>query len=811
MRKRLFSLFTSLIMVISLVGVLPTITVSAETSGDYEYEIESDYYSGGKTVKITGYLGSDISIKIPSKINGYSVTRIGDSAFKRKKIVAIDIPEGVTTIDRYAFRDSDLTAINIPKSAVDIDVTAFEGTPWFYSLIDDTSKKNQFIIVNENLLFAYNCSGDITIPKGIKVLPSSLFEMDGADNGITSVTVPEGVIEIQWGAFQNYSSWFPSKLEKVKLPNSLKTIGGCAFSGCSKLKEINIPDNLEIIDYNAFAGCTELENIKLPNGVKEIGSESFYNCQKLKSVSIPKSVETIEFSAFENCSSLIDVKFDNESKCSIGRHAFFNCYNLKNVMIPMNATGWHGYYDYSGEEFGYYYNENYNITKVPDFKITCYIDTYGERYAKENGFDYQALSWGEYTTKQDNTIDLHIYHSKDSTISLPSSINGKKVTSLCMNNIVSSFDFYCPNMTKIIIPSTVLKIGACFQNCKNLNNVTIPNSVTSITSSAFGNCPRLKSITIPSSVTSIGEKAFGYCYGENFKDVKIPNFKIKCYKNTAGEKYAKDNGFAYELLDKPVHVHNYTSKITKQPTCTATGIKTFSCSCGDKYTQTIAKTAHKYTTTVVKPTYAAQGYTLHKCSVCGTSYKDNYKAKLTLGNITKVNFTSSSNAVKMSWNKVSGATGYRVYQYNTSTKKWKAVANIKNTNYTFKNLKSGTTYKFTVRAYKNQGGKTYLSPKYTTFTSSTNPATVNFKLTAGSKKATVKWSKVTGATGYKVYYKTSKNGSWKLLKTANNKTTSYNKTGLTKGKTYYFTVKAYRMVGGKTYNGSYNTKSVKVK
>ena len=210
-------------------------------------------------------------------------------------------------------------------------------------------------------------------------MPSSLFEMDGADNGITSVTVPEGVIEIQWGAFQNYSSWFPSKLEKVKLPNSLKTIGGCAFSGCSKLKEINIPDNLEIIDYNAFAGCTELENIKLPNGVKEIGSKSFYNCQKLKSVSIPKSVETIEFSAFENCSSLIDVKFDNESKCSIGRHAFFNCYNLKNVMIPMNATGWHGYYDYSDEEFGYYYNENYNITKVPDFKITCYIDTYGER------------------------------------------------------------------------------------------------------------------------------------------------------------------------------------------------------------------------------------------------------------------------------------------------------------------------------------------------------------------------------------------------------------------------------------------------
>lgn len=88
---------------------------------------------------------------------------------------------------------------------------------------------------------------------------------------------------------------------------------------------------------------------------------------------------------------------------------------------------------------------------------------------------------------------------------------------------------------------------------------------------------------------------------------------------------------------------------------------------------------------------------------------------------------------------------------------------------------------------------------------------MSFKLTAGSKKATIKWSKVTGATGYKVYYKTSKNGSWKCLKTANNKTTSYTKTGLKKGKTYYFTVKAYRSVGGKTYNGSFTTKGVKVK
>ena len=178
-------------------------------------------------------------------------------------------------------------------------------------------------------------------------------------------------------------------------------------------------------------------------------------------------------------------------------------------------------------------------------------------------------------------------------------------------------------------------------------------------------------------------------------------------------------------------------------------------------------------------------------------------------NISKASFTSGTTAVKMNWSKVSGATGYRVYKYNTSTKKWQTVANTKNTSYTFSKLKAGTTYKFTVRAYKTLNGTTYLSPSYTTFTSSTNPATVSFTLTPGSKKAVAKWSKVTGATGYKVYYKTSAKGKWIGLKTTTG--TSYTKTGLTKGKTYYFTVKAYRTVNGKTYNGAFVTKSVKVK
>ena len=71
--------------------------------------------------------------------------------------------------------------------------------------------------------------------------------------------------------------------------------------------------------------------------------------------------------------------------------------------------------------------------------------------------------------------------------------------------------------------------------------------------------------------------------------------------------------------------HTYGSAvITKQPTCTAEGTKTKTCTqCGATVTETIAKLSHSYTTTVVASTCTADGYTLHKCSVCGTSYKDN--------------------------------------------------------------------------------------------------------------------------------------------------------------------------------------------
>ncbi len=173
---------------------------------------------------------------------------------------------------------------------------------------------------------------------------------------------------------------------------------------------------------------------------------------------------------------------------------------------------------------------------------------------------------------------------------------------------------------------------------------------------------------------------------------------------------------------------------------------------------------------------------------------------------------STAKNVKLSWNKIPQAKGYIIYQYNNSKKKWDTKATLEqNTDsYTVKGLTPGTNYRFAVKAYtRSKDGKQVLSKSYVSVYTATAPNAVNFKVTSGKKKAALKWSKVKGATGYTVYYKTGKQKSWKKLKST--KTTRYTKTKLKSGKTYTFTVKAYKTYKGKTYTSSFRSKKVKIR
>ncbi|MBR3948846.1 MAG: fibronectin type III domain-containing protein [Clostridia bacterium] len=175
---------------------------------------------------------------------------------------------------------------------------------------------------------------------------------------------------------------------------------------------------------------------------------------------------------------------------------------------------------------------------------------------------------------------------------------------------------------------------------------------------------------------------------------------------------------------------------------------------------------------------------------------------------SKITATPSTSSIKLSWKKVTGADGNRVYQYNSKTGKYKTVKTLTGTSYTVKNLKAGTSYKFAVKAYTKDGDETLWAASSRTITTATKPVTPIVKATAGSGKVTLSWSKVSGATGYVIYMQ---NTSGDYEKLGSTKSTSYVKKSLKKGKTYKFRVKAYKKVDGKYIYSGYKTYSVKVK
>lgn len=178
--------------------------------------------------------------------------------------------------------------------------------------------------------------------------------------------------------------------------------------------------------------------------------------------------------------------------------------------------------------------------------------------------------------------------------------------------------------------------------------------------------------------------------------------------------------------------------------------------------------------------------------------------------------SNSYNSNKLSWNKVTGSSGYEVLRATSKTGTYKSVKTITSgstVSYTDTKLATGKTYYYKVRAYRTVDKKRVYSSYSSIVSAKPVLKTPSVKLTSGSKKATIKWEKISGASGYEVYRATSKSGKYSKIKTiTKNSTVSYVNSSLTKNKTYYYKVRAYRTVNGKKIYSSYSVaKSVKVK
>ncbi len=173
-------------------------------------------------------------------------------------------------------------------------------------------------------------------------------------------------------------------------------------------------------------------------------------------------------------------------------------------------------------------------------------------------------------------------------------------------------------------------------------------------------------------------------------------------------------------------------------------------------------------------------------------------------------------SIKLSWKKVSGASGYVVYRANSANGKYKAVKTIKKgktTSFTDKKRTTGKAYYYKLRPYKTvKNKKQYMSYSSVVSTKAV-PGRVKFtKLTARNQKATLKWKKVSGASGYLLYRSDRKDGGFTCINSVSSRRTSYTNTKLKKGQTYYYRIRAYRKVGGKRVYGNFSVvKAVKAK
>ena len=250
-----------------------------------------------------------------------SLTTIGSSAFYGcTGLTNLDLSgcTSLTTIgvDTF-FHCSSLTSVSLPANLTQIDGRAFYGCTGLTSLTIDSSNTT------------YKAEGNILYNKEGTTL--SL-----AAGGLTSVNIPETVTTIGECAFAGCTG-----LISISLPLHLTQIGRGAFSSCTGLTSISLPLHLTQIGSGAFDGCTGLTSISLPAHLTQIGSWAFFSCTGLISISLPLHLTQIGRGAFSNCTGLTSISLPLHLT-QIDRDAFFGCTDLTSVIFA-DKNGWKVY------------------------------------------------------------------------------------------------------------------------------------------------------------------------------------------------------------------------------------------------------------------------------------------------------------------------------------------------------------------------------------------------------------------------------------------------------------------------------------
>lgn len=166
----------------------------------------------------------------------------------------------------------------------------------------------------------------------------------------------------------------------------------------------------------------------------------------------------------------------------------------------------------------------------------------------------------------------------------------------------------------------------------------------------------------------------------------------------------------------------------------------------------------------------------------------------------------NSNSLKVSWKKVSGVSGYAVYRATTPKGKYSKIKTVKGTSLKDTGLKLGKTYYYKIRAYKTLNNSSYYSNASKAVKGVPMLAKTSLTLSKSGKSVTLKWKKVSDAKGYQIYRATSYNGKYRLVKTVKSgNTMKWKDTKVKKGGKYYYKIRSYCKIKGKTKYSPYSS------
>lgn len=303
------------------------IQVQAEEkySGEWRYTISS----GEATLK--EYFGTASSIIIPSFIDGYPVTEIGEKLFE----------------------DSSITNVTIPKSIEKIGYNAFANCKYLTSIYFDAKDCNVYYFRDMMYMNVFLNAGKfsdslkVTFGPNVEKVPKGMFEARESEYAhVTEIVLSDSIKNIGDWAFANCYD-----LQNVTWGKNIERIESEAFRNCTKLQSITIPECTEYIGLNAFKGCKYLKQINF-NAKKckafmmrsSMDEHVFVDAGKYSSslkVIFGNKVEVVPASLFEAPESayahITEVIISKNVK-EIGAFAFNNCKDLKKITIKGATT-----------------------------------------------------------------------------------------------------------------------------------------------------------------------------------------------------------------------------------------------------------------------------------------------------------------------------------------------------------------------------------------------------------------------------------------------------------------------------------------